>query len=238
MPYADLQSLVNDMASFYDDTDAANLTIPNTRIARYVHYVQLAAWRIWNHRPWDFKMAYYTPITFSNRQAQMPANFANVGTSGKLIDSQGNAWQEIAFQDMVRLISFAGGSDKLARVFAVGKLSAQAGIGTPGDGGISSGEERGLIIPNKSSTETFTVYYETSPPKINVAGLAVALPFPETFHELLLAGAVAELQQAKSDPREDWKNDYVAKLAKITEIHFPLASRQLQMPMTVGRGMW
>src|SRR5574339_1287677 len=116
MPFASGQELVNALASFYDDVDSATFTIPNSRIDRYLHYIQLATYEIWNYRPWPFKMAYST-LTFTAGEAALPASFANVGPNGALFDSSGRRWTEIAFQTMVRLRASNSGSNKKAYVF-------------------------------------------------------------------------------------------------------------------------
>lgn len=237
MPYPDIQSMVNELATSYDDVDADNFIIPTSRAKRYVHYIQLSLVELWNYHPWYFKMVTRAGEVFTAGQLALPAAFANVGPNGGLFDEQGRRWTEIAFQDMVRLRTAGSGANKSIKVFCVGTLVSGAPA-SPGDGGPLTGMNRGLIIPDNSNTRPFTVFYETVPPRIDPTSLAIPIPLPDNFHETLLYGAVAKLQEGKSDPRDVWKSNFIAQLAKMVEIHYPLASRMNQMPMTVGRGMW
>lgn len=237
MPYADIQGLLNELATSYDDVDTDNFTLPTSRLKRYIHCTQLALYEIWNYHPWYFKMAFQDSLVFSSGQLAIPPNFANVGPNGLLCDSIGRKWTEVAFQAMVRLRSMASGANKAARVFCVGTLSPGPNSAF-GDGGITTAMDRGLIIADNANTLPFTLFYETSPPKIQSLLLADPIPLPEDFHECLLYGAVAKLQENKNDPRDVWKSNFIAMLGKLVEIHYPLASRMLQMPMTVGGRMW
>lgn len=238
MPYADVQTLLNDIASFYDDSPTADFALPSSKINRYVHYVQLGVYEIWNFRAWYFKMAQKTGITFTAGEYALPTSFANVGPNGRLFDSVGRPWTEISFQDMVQLRARGAGASKPDRVFCVGTIES-APTGALGSGGLTTAQNRGLIIPNNSTSEVFSLFFETSPPFIDPtpAALADPIPLPETFHEVLLYAAVTKLQEAKGDPRPTWRGQYMSQLAKLAAIHYPLASRMNQMPMTVG-GQW
>jgi hypothetical protein len=236
VPYALVDDLLRDVASYYDDTDANIYTIPSSKLSRYLHYAQRTIDEIVNYKPWPWKMA-YAPVQFNvtpanGREAPLPADFANVGPNGALFDSTGEPWAEIDFRNMVALI--AANRNITRHYFCVGRRIASISTGV-GDGGVIEGEERGLLIPDPNNTTTFTLFYETSPPLLT---LAAPIPIPESMHNCLLLGTVAKLQEGKADPRDIWRAEYVSALAKQVATLMPLASRVKQMPMSSGRRMW
>jgi hypothetical protein len=236
VPYALVDDLIRDVASYYDDTDANVYTLPPSKLNRYLHYAQRTTDEIVNYKPWPWKMA-YAPIQFNvtpanGREAIPPADFANVGPNGALFDSTGEPWAEIDFRNMVALIS--ANRHITRHYFCVGRRIASVSTGV-GDGGVAEGEERGLLIPDPNNLTTFTLFYETSPPLLT---LGVEIPLPESMHNALLLGTVAKLQEGKADPRDIWRAEYVSALAKQVALLMPLASRVKQMPLSSGRRMW
>lgn len=231
MPYATVDALINDVASFYDDTDATVYTLPTSKLNRYLHYVQRTVDEIHNYKPWPWKMVYKN-LTFTARQADLPTDFANIGPNGALFDARGEPWAEIDYRNMVAII--AAGQDVSRHWYCVGRRLASASVNI-GDGGAKGGEIRALLIPDPNNATTFTLYYETSPPQL---ALGSAISIPESFHNCVLLGTVAKLQEGKADPRDIWRAEYVAALAKQVAMLMPLASRVKQMPLTTGRRMW
>lgn len=236
MPYPDADSLLAEVASIYDDTDAVVYTLPPSKVARYLHYIQRTVEEIFNYRPWPWKMA-YTQVQFNitpanGREATLPADFANVGPNGALFDPTGEPWAEIDFRNMVSII--AANRLSTRHYFCVGTRVASVSADI-GDGGPPGQHFRGLTIPDPNRTDLFTVFYETSPP---VVTLGAPIPIPESMHNCLLLGTVAKLQEGKADPRDIWRAEYVSALAKQVSAMMPLASRVKQMPMSSGRRMW
>jgi hypothetical protein len=231
LPYATAQALINDIASHYDDTDATTYTLPASKLARYLHYIQRTVDEIVNYKPWSWKMAFKT-INFTAGQSDLPADFANVGPNGALFDSIGEPWAEINFQNMVGMK--AAGRHITAHYFCVGRRLASTSAAI-GDGGIVGGDVRALMIPDPANTAAFTIFYETSPPIVVITD---PLPVPESFHNAVLLGSVAKLQEGKADPRDIWRAEYVSALAKQVALLTPMSSRVRQMPMSSGRRMW
>lgn len=236
MPYALVDDLIKDVASFYDDTDATIYTLPPSKLQRYLHYAQRTVDEIINYKPWPWKMA-FTPLQFNitppnGREATPPADFANVGPNGALFDSTGEPWAEIDFRNMVSLIT--ANRNVTRHYFCIGRRIASVSTGS-GDGGVAEGDARGIMIPDPNNTTSFTLFYETSPVKLALAGV---IPLPESMHNALLLGTVAKLQEGKADPRDIWRAEYVSALAKQVALLMPLASRVKQMPLSSGRRMW
>lgn len=231
MPYASIDDLINDVASYYDDTDAVSIGIPSSKQARYLHYAQRTSDEISNYKPWPWKMA-YEDITFTAGEADLPADFANVGPNGALFDPIGEPWAEIDYRNMVAIL--AAGQQQTRHWFCIGRRQQTTSTGV-GDGGALGGEVRAIMIPNVNETRTFKIFYETSPPLLV---LGTAIPLPESFHNALLLGTVAKLQEGKADPRDIWRAEYVSALAKQVALLMPLASRVKQMPLSTGRRMW
>lgn len=235
MPFADVDSLLIAVASYYDDVDAATYGLPPSKTARYLHYVQRTVNEIYAHKPWPWKMA-YAPIQFNitpanGREADVPADFANVGENGALFDPTGEPWTEIEYRNMIAMI--AGGRHLTQHFFCVGRRIASASTGS-GDGGVGAAD-RGLLIPDPNRTDIFTVFYETSPP---IVATGASIPLPENLHEAVLLGTVAKLQEGKADPRPIWMTQYKEALGKQVAALMPMSSRAQQMPMTTGRRMW
>lgn len=236
MPYALVDDLIKDVASYYDDTDATIYTLPPSKLQRYLHYAQRTVDEIVNFKPWPWKMA-HTTLTFNvtpanGYEAVAPADFANVGPNGALMDRTGEPWAEIDYRNMVFLI--ASGRDASRHWFCIGRRIASTSTAV-GDGGVLEGDARGLMIPDRNNTQPFTLFYETSPPKLV---LGEVVPLPESFHNAALLGTVAKLQEGKGDPRDIWRAEYVAALSKQVALLKPLSSRVAQMPMTTGRRSW
>jgi len=232
MPYANVLEIVDDLASYADETDATTYTVPPSRQRRLGHYVQRAMDEIWGYRPWSFKYALHGPFTFSNGFATLPDNFANIGDNGMLWNDGDNSkapWAEVAMQDMVALR--AAGRQTEKKWFTVGLLD-QAATAT-------AQFTRQLWIPkNDVSFGSFMLFFELNPRMFDLTDLAnEEVPLPELFHNVLFAGALAKLQQAKGDPQPIWRAEYVALLAKVTA-NFHIQSGQMeQLPNTVG-GQW
>jgi hypothetical protein len=232
MPYGNVLEIVNDLASYADETDATVYTVPPSRQRRLGHYVQRAMDEIWGYRPWSFKYALHGPFSFSNGFADIPDNFANIGDNGMMWNEEANSrepWAEVAMQDMVALR--ATGRDKGKRWFTVGLLDQAAAA--------TDQFSRQLWIPKDDVTfGSFKLFFEMNPRMFDLDNLSgEPVPLPELFHNTLFAGALAKLQQAKGDPLPIWRAEYVALLAKVTA-NFHIQSGQMeQMPNTVG-GQW
>jgi hypothetical protein len=236
VPYGVVEDLLKDVASYYDDVDANTYTLPDSKKNRYLHYAQRTVDEIVNFKPWPWKMA-HAPIQFNitpanGHEAEAPPDFANVGPNGALLDSTGEPWAEIDYRNMVFLISAAQQTTR--HYFCIGRRILDTSTNL-GDGGVTGGESRGLLIPDSNNTTIFTLFYETSPPKLVLGN---AIPLPESFHNTLLLGTVAKLQEGKGDPRDIWRAEYVAALSKQVALLKPLSSRVQQMPLTTGRRMW
>jgi hypothetical protein len=238
VPYASVDTLIADVASFYDDTNATTYTLPPSKINRYRHYIQRTIDDIYAYKAWPWKMAYkaiqFNVTPANGREAPVPADFANVGPNGALFDSVGEPWAEIDFRNMIAIIT----ANRLGsrHYFCVGRRieSSSAGIG---DGGVLEADARGLLIPDPNNTTTFMLFYETSPPLLPADGTD-PVPIPEAMHHALLLGTVAKLQEGKADPRDIWRAEYIAALTKQVAALMPMASRVKQMPMSSGRRMW
>jgi hypothetical protein len=230
MPYSTVLGLVNDLASFADETDTTNYTLPPSRVRRLGHYVQRANDEIWGYRPWDFKYALNPDMAFNNGHALAPQNMATIGDGGMVWSPSDNVrepWAQIHIQDMMAVR--VAGRDRHKRWFAIGLMDQASG---------STGQlSREIWIP-KDDPQTLSIFYEMSPPTFDLNNLdSEAVPLPELFHNALFAGALAKLQDAKGDPKTIWRAEYLATLAKVTANYHVSTSRMEQMPNTVG-GQW
>lgn len=227
MPYSDIQGIVDDLASFADETDATTYTLPLSRQNRLMHYVQRAIDEIWNYRPWNFKYALFGPFSFVNGKGTLPDRFSNIGDNGMLWDESANSrepYAEVAMQDMVALR--ASGRQGSKKWFTVGLLDQT-----------ETGQQqftRQLWIADDSYAGSFKLFYEMAP---RMVALIDEVPFPELFHNTLFAGALAKLQQAKGDPLPIWRAEYVALLAKVTANYHIQSGQPNQLPNAVG-GQW
>jgi hypothetical protein len=230
MPYATIGEIVDDLASYADETDAQTYTIPPSRRRRLGHYIQRANDEIWGYRPWSFKYALKADIAFTAGHATMPQDMASVGEGGMFWRPSDNArspWVEVHIQNMMAVR--VAGRDLHKKWFAIGLLDQAEGT----TGQLS----REIWVP-KDEPQTFSLFYEMSPPTFNLTDLDnEAVPLPELFHNTLFAGALAKLQDAKGDPKSIWRAEYLATLAKVTANFHVNSSRMEQMPNTVG-GQW
>jgi hypothetical protein len=228
MPYASIGEIVDALSSFADETDTQNFTVPPSRRRRLGHYVQRATDEIWNYRPWSFKYTTATGINFyvGESAPQLPIRFGNIGDEGvlwNLSDNSREPWVEIALQDMIAVQ--AAGRDQNKKWFAV-KWDSQP--------------RASLLIPNLAAGPygDFTLFYEQSPVTFDLDNIDIEeVPFPQIFHDVLFAGSMAKLQQAKGDPQSIWRAEYISALAKVTARFQTGSSRMQQMPNTVG-GQW
>jgi hypothetical protein len=207
--YTDVDTIVNDIKTIYDNTESASLQNTTARDARILHYLQRSVEDVWFHRAWPFAMA-SASITMVAGAKALPADFARVSIEGGLFDSNGISWVEISYQDMAYL--------RGRRLRQQGKLYT---VGST------------LQVVDVGSTATFTFVYQTQAP-IQVAAGDTGLP--QTFGQVLLLGAVAKLKEEEGDTRPIWRADYQQALAKMGTLYVK-ASRPQQMPQTVG-GMW
>jgi len=243
MPFSDYADLMTQAASYYDDADVIDTgwTLPPQHQKRIYHYINRAQEEIWYYRPWSWRMAYYD-FTFTDEDglAELPFNFSNVGPNGLLLDTDGRPWAEIGFQDMVVLRKkrlstkaelFAVGSD----VLGSGVWEADGGPGTD-DAGVPV-TTRSIMIPDLANTQQFTLFFEMAAPLVTVDDADNPIGVPRNFHNALLTGTVAKMQEAKGDARSIWRSDFIATLAKIAAEEEHLTSRPRQMPVTIG-GMW
>lgn len=236
MPYATVQALLNDVAAYYDDTNALENTLPQSKLLRYLHYCQRTIDEIHNYRSWPWKMA-SKELSFDDHYAELPMAFANVGPNGMLVGPDNDPWAEISYQDMYYLIKTGRGPTQ--HLFAQGSelLSLPDPDDEVGTGGQRNAFFRTLVIPNPAAVTGFLLIFETAPPKIDPdadegdGGLLDAPPLPEQFHHALLMGTVAKLQEAKGDPRDNWRTEYIAALSRQAAIVQPMQSRMRQMPL-------
>lgn len=232
MPYANVGELRDELATHFDETDVANYSIPASRARRIGHFIQRAYEDIWGYRPWNFKYALKTDLTFSSGKAVAPTNMANVGEGGLLWfpgDNSREPWVEVHIQDMVALR--AAGRDRHKRWFAVGLL----------DQSTSETDQtiRQIWIPkDDASYGPFSLFFEMNPRQLDYGDLGNEdMPLPEIFHNVLFLGSAAKMQQAKGDPQSIWRAEYVASVAKVAATYHVNSSRMQQLPQTVG-GQW
>lgn len=246
MGYALADDLINDVAAYYNDTDAINFNLSPATKRRMLFYVQRTVDEIWYYRPWAFKMNYLTVqgADIVGGAYALPFNFATVGSKGGLFEQSNHTlWTEVDFQEWMVLRQ--RGNTQQVRWYTIGNLSAQGegvvqedppitgpvlGAGTAGQ------PKRSLLFPSPTEARTFDLYYEGSPPAV---ALGAAIPtFDEAFHHVILQGTVAKLQEAKGDPRPIFRSEYIAALSKAAAQHQPLTSRMQQMPRALPGGMW
>lgn len=252
MGYATVGDLINDVAAYYNDTDAINYNLSAATKRRLLFYVQRTVDEIWYFRPWAFKMNYLSVqgSDIQNGAYALPFNFATVGSKGGLFEQVNHTlWTEVDFQEWMVLRQ--RGNTQQMRWYTIGNLSAQGegviqedppetgpilGIGTAGQ------PTRSLLFPSPTEARDFDLYYEGSPPRLGGTtgtDYTQAIPtFDEAFHHVILQGTVAKLQEAKGDPRPIWRSEYIAALSKAAAQHQPLTSRMQQMPRALPGGMW
>lgn len=232
MPYNTVLEVVEDLLSFFDETDTSVYQVPAPRIRRLGFYVQRASDELWDEKPWDFKYAVHGPFAFSDGHATLPANVANVGSDGLLWNEADNSrepWAQTDIQTMTALRAI--GRERFKRWFAIGLLDQVSAFPQQGT--------REIWIPKDDANfGQFKLFYEKSPRQFQLDSLgSESVPFPETFHNALFANCVAKLQQAKGDPTPAWKGEYLMLLSRLKANYYVNASRMLQMPNTVG-GQW
>lgn len=252
MGYATVGDLINDVAAYYNDTDAINYNLSAATKRRLLFYVQRTVDEIWYFRPWAFKMNYVVLDTWMNGMAALPFNFATVGPKGGLFEQQNHAlWTEVDFQEWMALRQ--RNVTQGHRVYTIGNISYAGDniisgdppeVG-PGLGAGTAGQStRSLMVPDPNEVRTFDLYYEGSPPRVAIdqnGAYDYTLPIPtldEAFHHVVLSGTAAKLQEAKGDPRPSFRSEYIAALSKAAAQHLALTSRMQQMPRTLPGGMW
>lgn len=245
MGYATVMDLIKDVASFYNDTDALNYVLPESTKRRILHYIQRTSDEIWYYRPWNFKMLTESVVPSSGEYA-LPYNFATIGPKGLLVeDSTHNVWYEIDYQEWTVLRSRPAAYSN-ERKFAIGSSALipntqDLGEGTPLEAGAG---KRVILFPSVTESRSFTLYFEGAAPKagwdqnLNQVDYTKALPLSEGFHNALLLGTIAKLQESKGDPRPQYRSEYIAALATATAQHLPLTSRMQQLPRALPYGRW
>lgn len=210
--YADFSVVIDDVVAQYDNTDGSAVHNSTTRRLRILHYGQRTMEKIWFHRAWPFAMATDT-IAMVTGSAALPDDFARISYEGAVFGPGSNVpWVEISWQDMQYLRKRT--LDQSKHYYAIGP---------------------GLIqIPNVSSSESFTMMYQTVAPALSDSTGIGGLPAP--FGEALLLGTVYKLKEEEGDARTMWRNDFNEALARATAL-WGRSSRSSRMPMTIG-GMW
>jgi hypothetical protein len=250
MGYATVGELINDLASYYNDTDAVNYNLPLTHQRRILHYIQRTTAEIWFYRPWNFRYAQLTGLAPSSGNIELPYNFANVGRDGGLYEEGNNSqpWAEVAMQELMTMRLRPGYTNE--HKFCIGYPTVDPNVAVVGQGGNYTAYQQYLMLPNTNDTKSFTLIYEVSCPRVgwdpDLNGnpvpqpdydFTLPIPLPETFHNCLLLGSVAKLQESKGDPKSSYKSEFIAALAKMAAQHVALKSRMQQLPMATG-GMW
>lgn len=205
-----MDDLHETILTIYENTDAAQLEDPTARYARVTHFLQRATDDIWYDRSWPFTMG-SSSLTMVGGAAARPSDFAGLTEEGGLWDSNGRPWKEQAYQDMA--VIRARGVEQASKLFSVG---AQ------------------VLVPDTTSTATFTLVYQTTSPTIQTYGASQAFVLPYGFWQPLLLGAVTLIKHEAGDVRETWRKDYQSALAKQQKLWKGMASRIRRMPNTVG----
>lgn len=252
MGYGTVGDLINDVAAYYNDTDAINYVLSPATKRRLLFYVQRTVDEIWYFRPWSFKMNYFVCNNWSSGVHALPYNFATVGPKGGLFEQVTHIlWTEVDFQEWMVVRQKAATQQE--RLYTIGNISAAATniisgdpptVG-PGLGAGTAGQaKRSLLVPSTTESRVFDLYYEGSPPRVGINQQGVydyTQPIPtldEAFHHVILSGTVAKLQEAKGDPRPTFRSEYIAALSKAAAQHLALTSRMQQMPRALPGGMW
>jgi hypothetical protein len=209
----DMDDLTDLILAKYENADAAQLADATLRQARVVHFEQRAVDDIWYDRGWPFSMSSAT-LTMSSGSAARPSDFAGLTGEGGLWDSLGRPYQEISYQDMSVLR--ARGVEAQSKLFSVGTT---------------------ILIPDTSSTGTFTLVYQKTAPELTAYGTSQAVPLPYAFWEAILLGAVSFLKSEKGDQRPIWALGYREALSKQQRLWRSGSSRPSRLPQTVG-GQW
>lgn len=210
---ADMDDLYDTILAVYENTDAATLVNATVRRARIVHFVQRALEGLWYDRSWPFSMSSAT-LTMAGGSAARPTDFAGVTGEGGLWDSNGHPWKEIGYQDMA--VIRARHVEVTSKMFTVAST---------------------VLVPDTTSTSTFTLVYQKMTPELTAYGTSQAVPLPYGFWESLLLGAVALIKYEQGDKRPEWRLDYKDALARQQRLWRNQASRPTRLPITVG-GQW
>jgi hypothetical protein len=246
MGYSTVDALIKDVASFYNDTDALTYILPESTRRRILHYVQRSVDEIWYYRPWSFKMLSFN-FQASGGGATLPYNYATVGPKGALYeDGKTVPWREVDYQEWINFRQ--NGQYAAHRVFCIG-VDSNAEADLPGEGypstQLAAGISRvSLLFPDPTEARIFTLHYESTPPRVafdNTAnGLDYNQPLPliDGFHNAILLGTIAKLQESKGDPRPQYRSEYVAAIATAAAQHLPLTSRMQQLPRALPGGQW
>jgi hypothetical protein len=234
MAFSDYADLMTQAASYYDDADVIDTgwVLPVQHQKRIYHYINRAQEEIWYYRPWSWRMARLS-VNFYAGAVQLPLNFSNVGPNGLLFGPENDPWAEISFQDMMVLQQRNMRTQD--HLFAVGNAQLD---GTDEVAGVPV-TFRKLMIPDPAAiaSASFLLLYEMTAPLVTVDDATEEIGIPRNFHNALLMGTVAKMQEAKGDARSIWRSDFIATLAKIAAEEEHLTSRPRQMPVTIG-GMW
>lgn len=241
MGYATVNDLINDCASFYNDTNALDYVLPESTKRRILHYLQRTVDEVWYYRPWNFKL-FSCALSAGSGEAALPYNFATVGPKGGLFEnSTKQLWSEVDYQEWMTLRN-SPGSAKQEKVFCIGNNS-DGQTSNIGDGAPVTTQRR-LLFPDPLEARAFTLYYEATPPRAGWdAGLSAIdynqpLPLTEGFHNVLLLGTIAKLQEGKGDPRPQYRAEFIASLATAAAQHLPLTSKLQQLPRALPGGRW
>lgn len=176
-------------------------------------------------------------------ESPLPYNFATVGPKGALYETDKNTpWREVDYQEWANFRQ--NGQYKTQRAFCIGN-NADAVADVPGEGLPSSQmpytAKATLLFPDPIEAREFTLYYESAPPRAawdGVLNYGQPLPLLDGFHNAILLGTIAKLQEGKGDPRPQYRSEYVAAIATAAAQHLPLTSRMQQLPRALPGGMW
>jgi hypothetical protein len=247
MGYSTVNAFISDVASFYNDTDALTYILPESTKRRILHYTQRTVDEIWYYRPWSFKMLSFAVDPVGVGIAPLPYNFATVGPKGSLYEVDKNVpWREVDYQELIHLRQ--NGQYKTHRAFCIGIESnaeaTSAGEGYPATQLPAGSGKVAILFPDVTEVRLFTLHYESSPPRVgydnatDLLNYGQPLPLLDGFHNAILLGTIAKLQEGKGDPRPQYRSEYVAAIATAAAQHLPLTSRMQQLPRALPGGMW
>lgn len=249
MGYSTVSDMISDVASFYNDTNALDYVLPEGTKRRILHYIQRSVDEIWYYRPWTFKMMQFGVNPGGIGVASLPFNFATVGPKGMVFEEarpQNGPWREVDYQEWALMRS--NSQYWKHQTYCIGGHDTEV-VGDPvGEGQPSSllpqGGHQTILFPDPTEARLFLMHYESTPPRAawdaddDVLDYGQPLPMHEGFHNAILLGTIAKLQEGKGDPRPQYRSEYVAAIATAAAQHLPLTSRMQQLPRALPGGQW
>lgn len=209
--YTTVTALIDDIVSFYDNTESDSHQNRTKRRARILHHLNKVVEDLWFFRPWRFVTA-SASLVLANGVASLPADFANIG-EGTVRDAQGNPWVEVSYQDM--LVFRQQSINSTRHFYALSDV---------------------LTIPDPASTATLTMLYTKAAPVLSEAQASNWGGFPTNFRKALMLGTVAFVKEEEGE-KGSWKMDYIEAKSMLARTAMSMRSRQQQLPSS-GSGMW